>query len=284
MTENSHRNDFPVNNSEKLPPGSLYENRQENIKAAYEKMFKEAIENGNIDDIYFEERQKIEDISEKAAKGKTETDIDILKESFIKAHNSKESLNVLEKKYSNLMNLAAECGTIKELYENELNKIAVIAKHLPADVYNAKKEILEKAYLNAYTETSSGRIINLKNSIIATIFIIFSLFAYVKTKQYIDFHTLSAKEKAIIEERRKSVYNNKAHNPDADFQNHLRLREKAGRDMKQSQSYANKRNIDTLKNQLEQSEREARAAEAMKKFLMDQAAKKKKDSQTQRIK
>jgi len=284
MTENSDRNDFSVNNSEKLAPGSLYENSQDNIKASYEKMFKEAIENGNIDDIYFEERQKIEDTSEKAAKWKTETDLDVLKESFIKAHNSKESLNILEKKYSNLMNLAAECGTIKEFYENELNKIAVIAKHLPADVYKAKKEMLEKAYINAYTETSSGSIINLKNIIIAAVFIIFSLFAYIKTKQYIDFHTLSAEEKAIIEERRKSVYNNKAHNPDADFQNHLRLREKAGMDMKQRQSYANKRNINTLKNQLEQSEREARASETMKKFLLDQAAKKKKDSQTQRIK
>lgn len=284
MTENSDRNDFSVNNSEKLAPGSLYENSQDNIKASYEKMFKEAIENGNIDAIYFEERQKIEDISEKAAKWKTETDLDVLKESFIKAHNSKESLNILEKKYSNLMNLAAECGTIKEFYENELNKIAVIAKHLPADVYKAKKEMLEKAYINAYTETSSGSIINLKNIIIAAVFIIFSLFAYIKTKQYIDFHTLSAEEKAIIEERRKSVYNNKAHNPDADFQNHLRLREKAGMGMKQRQSYANKRNINTLKNQLEQSEREARASETMKKFLLDQAAKKKKDSQTQRIK
>ena len=144
MTENSDRNDFSVNNSEKLAPGNLYENSQDNIKASYEKMFKEAIENGNIDDIYFEERQKIEDTSEKAAKWKTETDLDVLKESFIKAHNSKESLNILEKKYSNLMNLAAECGTIKEFYENELNKIAVIAKHLPADVYKAKKEMLEK--------------------------------------------------------------------------------------------------------------------------------------------
>ena len=265
MTENSSQNDFSINYSESQELRSSFENRRNNEKTAYEKMFKEALANGCLDETYFEEHQKLETMLEKASDITAEADIKALKESFTSVHNSRENIDILEKKYSNFMNLAAECGTIKELYENELNKIAVIAKHLPAEVYKAKKETLEKAYLNAADAAASNNIFNLKNCTIAVIFIIFSFFIYAKTKKYIDFHTLSAAEKALIEERRKAIYS-KGH--DADFQNHLMLRKKTGRDIKQNESEDNQRYINTIKNQLDKSEREARAEEARKNYLM----------------
>ena len=127
------------------------------------------------------------------------------------------------------MQLAARCGTVKEIYETELNKIASAAKYLPYSAVNIKKEILDKAHAKAYNmpENTSISIFNLKNGIIAIIIMFAALFSYAKIKRHIDFHTMSPEEKQRMEETANAVYSNR--DIDGTFKSHSELQKKTGK-------------------------------------------------------
>ena len=267
MQEYFDKKDSPAGNGS-IGAGKS-KNSQSKMKASFEKMLSDALADGKLEDAYYEELQKLSDMLERISGGIIEEEIRVLKETFEEIHNSKKNLEAIEEQYDSIMRLASECGTIKDVYQTEIRKLAVVAKNLPPSVFKAKKSLLEKSCMKAYNGSlnpKKNKPLNFKTPITLIILLAVAFFLYVKAKEYISFHSLTAEEKARSEQMANELYN-EGHDIDEAFHSHEDLQKILGKKnissteiSKNGNESVLKNNMNSIKNQIEESDRQARIA------------------------